>query len=516
MASKSYKEFSASHREAPGPSCRLVGEVPAEERVEISIYLKPRDGAPAASAPGTDARAAQRARRASQHAGDIELIRSFARDHGLTVLSAEPGRRLVRLAGTASQAQAAFQTKLSRYTDGKRTFRARTGSLSLPAELLPVVESVLGLDTRPAAQPRLVSRPRAAAAAAFLPNQVTALYGFPTSVTGTGQCIALIELGGGYTNSDTSAAFKAMGLAPPSVVAVPVDGGANTPSPDDGADDEVALDIQVAGGAAPGAKIAVYFAPNTDAGFLDAITSAVHDATNKPGVLSISWGSAESTWTQQSMQSMNSALQDASTLAVSVCIAAGDSLATDGVTDGKAHVDFPASSPWAIGCGGTTITVSGNSISSEVVWNDGDSGTGGGISDVFPVPSFQQSASLPPSVNDGKTRRGVPDVAGDAAPDSGYRILVGGKPGVVGGTSAVAPLWAGLIALINQGAGHTIGFCLPFLYAHATLLRPITRGDNTATGTSLGYEARPGWNACTGLGVPRGQQLFDALTAGGS
>src|SRR5581483_2249464 len=336
MASKSYKEFSASHREAPGPSCRLVGEVPAEERVEISIYLKPRDGAPAASAPGTDARAAQRARRASQHAGDIELLRSFARDHGLTVLSAEPGRRLVRLAGTASQAQAAFQTKLSRYTDGKRTFRARTGSLSLPAELLPVVESVLGLDTRPAAQPRLVSRPRAAAAAAFLPNQVTALYGFPTSVTGTGQCIALIELGGGYTNSDTSAAFKAMGLAPPSVVAVPVDGGANTPSPDDGADDEVALDIQVAGGAAPGAKIAVYFAPNTDAGFLDAITSAVHDATNKPGVLSISWGSAESTWTQQSMQSMNSALQDASTLAVSVCIAAGDSLATDGVTDGKA------------------------------------------------------------------------------------------------------------------------------------------------------------------------------------
>ncbi|HET9389212.1 MAG TPA: S53 family peptidase [Steroidobacteraceae bacterium] len=516
MPSKSYREFSASHRVAPGPSCKLIGEVPGAERVEISIYLKPRDGEPAAPAKGADRRAAMRAHRAAQHAGDIELIRNFAREHGLTVSAVEPGRRLVRLSGTAAQAQAAFQTRLSHYSDGKRTFRARTGALSLPAELLPVVQSVLGLDTRPAAQPRLVSRPAAAAAAAFLPNEVAALYGFPASVSGKGQCIALIELGGGYINSDTSAAFKTMGLAAPVVVAVPVDGGANKPTPDDGADSEVALDIQVAGGVAPGAKIAVYFAPNTDAGFVDAITSAVHDSTNKPGVISISWGSAESNWTEQSVQSMNSALEDASTLDVSVCVASGDSLATDGVADGKAHVDFPASSPFAIGCGGTAITSSGNSITSEAVWNDGDSGTGGGISDLFAVPAFQQGTALPPSVNDGQTRRGVPDVAGDAAPDTGYRLVVGGKSGVVGGTSAVAPLWAGLIALINEGASKPVGFLLPFLYSHPTLLRQITQGDNIASGTSLGYEAGPGWNACTGLGVPRGQALFDALTANAS
>ncbi|HEY3786182.1 MAG TPA: S53 family peptidase [Steroidobacteraceae bacterium] len=513
MVSKSYREFSVSHRAAPGPNCQLIGEVPAQERVEISIYLKPRGDSPPPASQVTDRRAALLADRSAQHAGDIQMIRDFARDHGLTVSSVEPGRRRVRLTGTAEQAQAAFQTRLSHYSDGKQRFRARTGPLSLPEDLLPVVESVLGLDTRPAAQPRLVSRPAAAAAAAFLPNQVAALYGFPTSVTGKGQCIALIELGGGYTNSDTSAAFKAMGLAAPMVVAVPVDGGANKPTPDDGADSEVALDIQVAGAAAPGAKIAVYFAPNTDAGFVDAVTSAVHDTTNKPAVISISWGSAETNWTQQSVQSMNSALQDASTLDVSVCVAAGDSLASDGVTDGKAHVDFPASSPWAIGCGGTAITVTGNSISSEVVWNDGDSGTGGGISDLFPVPTFQQGLSLPPSVNDGKTRRGVPDVAGDAAPDTGYRLVVGGKSGVVGGTSAVAPLWAGLIALLNQGVGHPLGFCLPFLYSQPTLLRQITQGDNMASGSPLGYEAGPGWNACTGLGVPIGQALFDALTA---
>src|SRR6185312_12572844 len=165
MPSKSYREFSASHRVAPGPACKLIGEVPGEERVEISIYLKPRNGEPAAPAKGSDRRAAMRAHRAAQHASDIELIRRFAREHGLTVSAVEPGRRLVRLSGTAAQAQAAFQTKLSHYSDGKRTFRARTGALSLPAELLPVVESVLGLDTRPAAQPRLVSRPAAAAAA---------------------------------------------------------------------------------------------------------------------------------------------------------------------------------------------------------------------------------------------------------------------------------------------------------------------------------------------------------------
>ena len=512
MASQSYKEFSASRREVPDAAFKRMGDVPANERIEVSIYVKPRAAGSHSSGQG-DPRARLSAQRAAQHAGDFQLIREFAARHGLSVTAEEPARRLVKLSGTAAQVQAAFQTQLSHYHDGKRTIRARTGSLSLPTELFPVVESVLGLDTRPAAEPRLVFRPAAAAASGFLPNQVASLYSFPGSVTGQGECIALIELGGGYTDSDTTAAFKAMGLKPPVVVAVPVDGGANNPTPDDGADGEVALDVQVAGGAAPAARIAVYFAPNTDAGFVDAITAAVHDTTNSPSVVSISWGSAESSWTQQAIQSMNSALQDASTLNVSVFVASGDSLATDGVSDGKAHVDFPASSPSAIGCGGTQITVTGSSISNETVWNDGDSGGGGGISDLFSVPAFQQSANLPPSVNDGQKRRGVPDVAADAAPGTGYRIVVNGATQIVGGTSAVAPLWAGLTALINQGAGHSVGFLLPFLYANSTLLRQVTEGNNIPSGSSIGYDAGAGWNACTGLGVPNGESLFVALTS---
>jgi kumamolisin len=513
MPSKSYKEFTPSHRKAPDASYRAAGAVPAQERIEVSIYVKPRDQG-AKPAGGGDPRAQLAARRKTQHAGDFKLIQDFASENGLSVVTVEPEKRLIRLGGTAAQFQAAFKTTLSQYQDGKRTFRGRTGALSLPVDLLPIVESVLGLDTRPAAKPRLVIRPATSASASFLPNQIASLYAFPTTVTGAGQCIGIIELGGGFNTTDTNASFQAMGLTPPTVVAVSVDGGKNAPTPDDGSDAEVALDIQVAGGAAPGANIAVYFAPNTDAGFSDAITSAIHDTTNKPSVISISWGSAESNWSQQSTQTMNTALQDASTLGVSVFVASGDNLATDGVTDGSAHVDFPASSPWAIGCGGTQITVSGNSITKETVWNEGTSGSGGGISDLFPVPSFQENTTLPPSVNGGKTGRGVPDVAADADPASGYKIVVSGQSVVVGGTSAVAPLWAGLTALINQGASTPVGFFLPYLYANPTLLRQITSGNNIPSGSTIGYDAGPGWNACTGLGVPNGESLFVALTSG--
>jgi kumamolisin len=511
MVSKTYIDFPSSERGAPVHGS-LVGPVPGEEKVEISLYLKPRHDTQAAAHSG-DPRADLRARRTRQHGGDIKLIQEFAHEAGLTIVTIDPGRRLIRLAGTAGKMEAAFRTKLHHFRDGRLHFRSRTGRLHMPSDVANIVESVMGLDTRPAAQPRLIRHPNAAATSSYLPTQVAALYNYPTGVTGAGQCIALIELGGGYTAADINAAFEAMNLAPPSVVAVSVNGGTNAPTPDDGANAEVALDIQVSGGVAPGAKIVVYFAPNTDAGFVDAITTAAQDETNKPSVISISWGGPESTWSAQSQQSMTSALADAGTLGVSVFVASGDNLSTDGVTDGRAHVDFPASSPNAIGCGGTVIKVSGNAITSEAVWNDRTSGGGGGISDTYAVPSFQESAKLPTSVNDGHAGRGVPDVAANASPESGYKIVVNGAQAVVGGTSAVAPLWAGLTALINQKSKTPIGFFLPFLYTNASLARDITTGNNIPSGSELGYKAGPGWDACTGLGVPNGEALFAALTS---
>ena len=259
-----------------------------------------------------------------------------------------------------------------------------------------------------------------------------------------------------------------MGLTPPKVTAVPVSGGANTPGKDTDADGEVALDIQVSGAGAPGAALAVYFAANTDQGFVDAISQAAHDETNKPSVLSISWGSAESEWTQQSITAMTSAFQDAADLGVSVFAASGDGLAPDGVTDGKAHVDFPASSPLVVGCGGTHIKASAEKITDESVWNSDGGGTGGGISDLFDVPTYQDGVTLPASVNGGRKGRGVPDVAGDADPNSGYRVVVDGQAQVIGGTSAVAPLWAGLFALINQASGRPSGQPHATLYANPT------------------------------------------------
>jgi kumamolisin len=275
------------------------------------------------------------------------------------------------------------------------------------------------------------------------------------------------------------------------------------------------LDIEVSGSIAPGTKIVAYFAENTDAGFLNAITTAAHDSTNNPSVISISWGGPESSWTQQAMTSMDSAFQAAAAMGVTVCVAAGDDGSTDGVTDGLNHVDFPASSPNVLACGGTDLVASGNTITSETVWNElanNEGATGGGISDVFPLPSYQSSAGVPPSANPGgHVGRGVPDVAGDADPSTGYVTLVDGQSGVIGGTSAVAPLWAALIALINQSVGKPAGFINPTLYQNAGSAQDfndITSGSNGA------YSAGTGWDACSGLGSPRGAQVAAVLGAG--
>lgn len=512
MANRPYVTFPASSRSAPEGAASLGG-VDANERVDVSVYLKPRE-ALAPAPPGGDhsrLKAELADRRAYQHRGDIALVQQFAAANGLTVTAIEPARRRVALSGRAAQIETAFRTRLYDYRDGTHRFHVPAGPLSLPADLAEVIESLLGLDTRPIAHPHFV--PLAGPAPGYLPNEVGRLYGFPSNADGSGQCIAIIEMAGGFRPSDIAAAYAAMGLGEPRVVAVSVDGAINAPLADTAADTEVALDIEVAGGNAPGALIAVYFAPNTEAGFIDAISAAATDTIRDPSVLSISWGAPELAWSVQAIASMNSALGDAAAAGLSVFAAAGDALATDGIDDGSAHVDFPASSPWAIGCGGTAVTTTAEKITAEIVWNDGAGGTGGGISNLFPVPAFQKAVPLPPSVNGGKSGRGVPDVAADAAPASGYRIVVFGLTSVVGGTSAVAPLWSGLIARINHERGRSSGFFLPFLYQHRNLLRQILSGNNRPAGSRIGYEAGATWNACTGLGVPNGAALAATLAA---
>jgi kumamolisin len=384
--------------------------------------------------------------------------------------------------------------------------------------LRPAVEAVLGLSNRPAAKPHFQYRRKAnRAAQAFAapapqplsPLQVAQLYDFPAGLDGSGQCLAIIELGGGYIVQDLRTYFEGLGVAMPDVSDVAVLGASNTPGSD--ADGEVMLDIEVAGAVAPRAKIVVYFAPNTIQGFVQAITDAVHDTVNQPSIISISWGGPESTWRKSDRTAMNNALRDAALLGVTVTVAAGDNGSADGVNDRKAHVDFPASSPFALACGGTRLEGSRTTIEAETVWNDGPaSATGGGVSDHFPLPSYQSGAHVPKSINPRHfAGRGVPDVAGNADPESGYTVRVDGTDTVVGGTSAVAPLWAGLIARFNQNLGKPAGFLNPLLYStvasSSAAFHAITQGNNGS------FQAGPGWNACTGLGTPDGAKILAAL-----
>jgi kumamolisin len=395
----------------------------------------------------------------------------------------------------------------------------------LPPELGGIVEGVFGIEDTPIARPhyRLSTPPmqaaeERAAAAAFTPLDIARLYDFPQGLDGSGQCIAIIELGGGYRTSDLNAYFRSLNLPTPKVTAVSVDGGKNSPSLPWSADAEVVLDIEIAGAVAPGASIAVYFAPNSEQGFVDAIAAAVHDSVNKPSVISISWGAPESEWSQQGLQAMDQAFQAAAALGVTVCCAAGDAGSGDqnpqnGTPDGLAHADFPASSPYVLACGGTRLTANGASIASETVWNDDPqtSATGGGVSDVFDLPAWQDAVNVPRSSNaGGRIGRGLPDVAGNASPATGYRVRVDFLTFVVGGTSAVSPLWAGLVARFNQHLETPVGWLNPQLYgpvAGSGAFRDITSGNNGA------YAAGPGWDPCTGWGSPVGSRLLAALGA---
>jgi kumamolisin len=451
---------------------------------------------------------------------DVEKVRAFASENGLKVVNEGRARRIVKLSGTVQEFSKAFGANLRRCEYNSRTYNCRTGDLTIPAELEAVVEGVFGLDNRPQAKAHfriLTTKPGVyapAAAVSYSPVQVARAYGFPSGATGAGQCIAIIELGGRYNATDLNSFFGNLGIATPAVTAVSVDGATNSPTGDAGGPDgEVELDIEVAGSIAPGARIAVYFAPNTDQGFIDAITTAVHDATLKPSIISISWGGPEDSWTAQARNALNSACQDASTMGVTVLAASGDNGASDGSASGAPTVDFPAANPYVVGCGGTKLTISGTSITSEQAWNElaaNEGATGGGVSEVFALPSYQQAANVPKAPN-GFAGRGVPDVAGDADPVTGYHVVVDGQPAVIGGTSAVAPLWAGLLALINQSLGTNVGYVNPLLYAAGVeaSFRDITSGSNG------GYSAGPGWDACTGLGSPNGAALLKALQGQG-
>jgi len=531
MSNENDRSRLANSERAPMAGAKFVGPADPNEKMEVTIYLRRGSMADLAPAVAQLGNLAPKERKyitredfAKTHGAipeDLGKVRQFASEYGLEVKEENATHRSVVLAGTVAAFSRAFEVTLGRYEHPEKgSYRGRTGSLTIPSELSTVVEGVFGLDNRPQAKPHFRTRGKVTKRLAPLaqpesydPAQVARAYDFPTGVTGSGQSIAILELGGGFSPADLDAFFQKLKLSTPQVTAIGVGGGSNSPGDPSGADGEVELDIEVAGSVAPGAQIGVYFAPNTDQGFLDALTTAIHDSTLKPSVISISWGGPENTWTQQAMNAFDSACQDAATLGITIFAASGDNGATDGDPNGNLQVDFPASCPHMTGCGGTKLVLSGNTITDEEVWNElsqQEGATGGGVSQVFPLPTWQQGANVPASPN-GQAGRGVPDVAGNADPTTGYNVVVDGSPMVIGGTSAVAPLWAGLTALINQSLGRPVGFLNPLLYSQGEAVF-----HDILTGGNGGYNARSGWDPCTGLGSPDGAKIVAALGGKGA
>ncbi|MBO9740534.1 S8/S53 family peptidase [Xanthomonas axonopodis pv. begoniae] len=511
------------------PSTIEAGQPPQDERLRVLLAVRMPALNAAADAllqlqPDTLPSACTRAEfseRFAASATDLQAVADFAASYGLTVERAHAESGNVILEGTVQQCEAAFQVSLREYVHGTLRYRGRTGPVSIPQPLAGIVTGVLGLDARPQAQtlPRAPAlsaasptSPRPPASAdtqdgpimQYTPPQLAQLYGFPEH-DGHGQCIGIIVLGGGYAREQVAAYFAQLRVPMPTLVDVLLPGATNTVSRGNGdadadADVEAQMDIQIAGAVAPGAKLVVYFAPNTDNGFLEAINAAIHDAEHSPGVIAISWGYTESQWTPQSRQAYDCAFQAAALMGITVCIAAGD----DGASDGQPglNVCFPASSPFVLACGGTRLQVTADSAN-EQAWTNG----GGGESRFFARPAWQMGLRITNVQHQSRQlgMRGVPDVAANADAQTGYYLSINGQPTVMGGTSAAAPLWAALLARIYGANRMQPHFVLPRLYGRPDAFRDIVAGDNT------GFRASTGWDANTGLGVPDGARLAEAL-----
>jgi hypothetical protein len=363
-------------------------------------------------------------------------------------------------------------------------------------------------------------------------------------------------------------------------------------------DFETNQDICLCASAAAGANVAVYFFFGGGSGWVDVINRVIEPeagdfppGVNPPSVLTLSYsftegddptGLSEYGYTPAFLTAMAAANQDAALFDITICASSGDfgsnsylgrmapsdnpPITYDG--DGFAHVSYPASDPWVLGVGGTTLgqyLPAGSMMPAwvEYAWNDPFTdpsyswGTGGGgVSDFFPLPSYQAAAGVPNSINTNPALtpvaganvappvpffnaigRGVPDVAANASINTGFSgLYVGGVLGFPGnGTSASSPFWAGLIAVLNSNLGYNVGFVNPLFYewgpslfspinplwpdpAFPQLVLPLPAGcpvDNGNNGIP-GYPTGPGWDACTGLGSPNGTALLAAFQALGS
>ena len=535
----------------PLPNVRLVGKADPNEPVQVTIGVRRKPGAPPLPdhdhwmrTPPRDRTFLSPEEFTARHGAaqeEIDTVAEFGRSNGLTVIEAHPGRRSVVLTGSVAQMNTAFGVELSYYeapnperfskfarmsdAPQTQTYRGYTGTISLPGPVADVVELVAGLDNRRTGGRNWTSNDPPNISTLTVP-QVVAEYDFPTN-SAAGQMIGVVSMGGGYDPADITTYFAGFAgtLTAPTIVPRSVNSGTNL-----GNDFETLQDICISSSVAQGATIAVYFVTTTGLGDYQAWLNLLNrlivpdPGETAPAVMTSSYFVAQSDdGTQVTIANQNAVsakFQEVAARGITFFIAAGDSGSDSGVGDGKVHVQYPGSDPWVTSCGGTALGTDAHGALDETVWNDSFQisgvtlfgATGGGVSDAFPLPAWQTQAGVPPSFNDGKVRRGVPDIAGNASPNSGYPMSGGGQPFNGSGTSAVAPLYAGLAACLNAASGQPIGFLNPTLYALGeSVFRDITVGNNMwgnpGNAATQAYSAGPGWDACTGWGVIDGNAL---------
>jgi kumamolisin len=464
---------------------------------------------------------------------NADKVAKALKKFGLKVDDVSLATRSMRVSGTLAAMEAAFKPHLAMMQSAVQgEYRGREGSLQIPTELKGIVTGVFGLDERRMARRKFATKPAAPALAPLTPSDLEQRYNFPPG-DAAGQTIAIAEFGGGYFADDTAAYCSKFGRALPSIQAISVDAPAYTMEeilalpPQQRAEElddsvEVMMDVQIIAGLCPGANILVYFSSFDQGGWVNLLDRAI---AARPVSLSVSWGLAEEDpgWSTGAIAAIDDRLNAARLLGITTCVASGDDGSGDQINDGKAHVDFPSTSPNSLGVGGTMLTKSGASIK-EVTWwekpgrrtNKGGGATGGGVSTVFKRPAWQnvQVKSLNSGSIDGRV---APDIAALAGPPF-YDLIFSGKPSPNGGTSASTPLWAALIARVNAKlpAAKQQRFLTPLLYTNGVgkaSTRDITVGNNTSSPKpGKGYQAGPGFDAVTGWGVPDGVKLLNALT----
>jgi kumamolisin len=528
----------AGSKRVPLPGSRLIGRTHPHAEIEVTLKLRRKQALPELNRrPAKLLSRDQLAQTYGASEDDVNKVKSVFEGLGLKTVHADAGTRTVRLAGTVEAMQNAFNVKLFDYAHADGNYRGRVGNVQVPQEVSGIVEAVIGLDNRRVAHRKRPPQAQKGAQARsvnkvpstwFTPAELAKHYNYPAG-DGTGQTVALLEFGGGYFPADLSKFCSLTNITPvPNVKTVSTDGTATDAH--DGAEGEVMLDVEVVAGVCPKANIVVYFADFTEQGWVTILDAVMQDSTNNPGVVSCSWGYAEDAdiWTEQTMNQVNQSLLEAARLGVTVCVAAGDDGSSDAITDGNAHTDFPSSSPYALAIGGTTVR-SKTTGQPDITWKEGDGlrndnggSTGGGVSAVFPRPSWQSNINIA-SVNGGAIAgRIIPDIAANADWNaSPYLLVVDGKSQPNGGTSAATPLIASLIALVNanRGAGNRLGYVTPDLYQSSTGAAGAgTAGcvdvidGNNDTAAAGGYNAGPGYDAVSGWGTPDGIKLMNALS----